>query len=177
MRLFIGNLILIFSLPVLGVTLTTPQKLKSRCLKEKSFGSCYELAWLYQNTSVPGDQASAQQFLFYGCKLDLKKKCTKEEAHSNQKSYMKSKWKWEKEKDKVLAQMTSMQSLSEKKCWKGDEKECEKAATHFFYLAPILNPQKAVELYRKGCELGRETCCSTLDLIKKGIIKVFDVEI
>ena len=158
-------------------TLTIPSTLYKRCRDGKESSACYELADLYQQTSVPGDVAIGNQYVKYGCKLEKQRICALEEANEARAQYMKLKKGWAQEKEKLLAQMPTLQTEDEKKCTTGDGEACYQAALHFKFLAPTLNPEKAKALYEEGCRLKHEPSCETLELIRKGIIRVYDVEI
>lgn len=156
--------------------LTLPQVSHKRCVENKEPGACYEIGDLYQQTSKPGDVAMGDQYVRYGCKLELKKSCSRDEANVRRADYLKSKKAWDSEKQKALNEMPSVKTKDEVKCEKGDARSCGLAGTHYFYLRQTLNPAKGKALFEEGCRLGDKESCASADLIKKGVVRVYDVE-
>lgn len=107
----------------------------------------------------------------------MNKKCTLEEATQKSVAFVKAKVNWEIERGKVLASLETVRTTEENQCWAGNGASCNKAGVHYFYLASVRNPAKAKALYEEGCRLSDKESCQALELIKKGIVKVFDVEI
>ncbi len=157
--------------------LTLPQTAYIRCTKDKEFGACYELGYLYQHTSKPGDKALGNQYIRHGCKLEFKKPCKQSHANTQSLLYLKAKKQWDTQKQKALNDMNTVKTKDEIDCEKNvDAKACGRAGNYFFYLAPILNPEKGKAMFEEGCRLGDKGSCQSFDLIKKGIVRVYDVE-
>jgi hypothetical protein len=167
---------LLASQPAISEVLTLPQVSHKRCVENKEPGACYEIGDLYQQTSKPGDVAMGDQYVRYGCKLEMKKSCSLAEANVRRASYLKSKKAWDSEKQKALNEMPSVKTKDELECEKGVAKACGLAGTHYFYLRQTLNPAKGKALFEEGCRLGDSASCDSVNLIKKGLVRVYDVE-
>lgn len=166
-----------FLLLVAGAqTLTVPKTLYHRCTEGGDAGSCYELGDLYARTGQPGDVALGHQYIRYGCKLELKKKCEFAEADVRRGHHLKARRDWDAEQARLLAAMPTVRTNDELSCAKGEAKGCHLAAVHYFYIAKFRNPDKAKALYIEGCRLGEKQSCDALRLIEKGIVKVYDVD-
>lgn len=156
--------------------LTLPQVSYKRCVNGLEHGACFELGYLYQNTSKPGDLALGNQYVRYGCKLQRNRSCTLAEANQQSLKYLKAKRDWDEVKRKALIDMQTIKTKDELACEKGDGKSCQQAGTHYFYLAKPLNPEKGKAMFEEGCRLGDRSSCRSADLIKNGTVRVFEVE-
>ncbi len=156
--------------------LTLPQTSYKRCTESKDVDSCFELGYFYQRTSKPGDISLGNQYVKYGCKLEKKRSCSLDEANKLCLLRIKSKKDFEKQIEKYFRDMPTIKTEDELSCEKGVAQACGRAANYFLAFAKVINPEKAKALFVEGCQLGDKSSCRSVDLINKGIIRIYEVE-
>lgn len=158
-------------------TLTIPQTLVKRCNDGKELSSCYELGELYQLSNVGKNIEIGNAYTLRGCELEMKRKCTLEEANRLRDIDRNARKKSQKElKEAMLKAEPTPKTKDETQCESGGAEACYQAATHFQFIAPKTDSKRAKALYERGCKLGHQQSCETLKLIRENKIKVFDVE-
>jgi TPR repeat protein len=156
--------------------LTVPATLEARCKVKKDPGSCYELGDFYRQTSQPAVIAQGTALLLYGCELEKKRPCAEAEAEALAAINVKGRQESDAKAEAILQALPAAEIPEEKACREGDAEACDKAGIHYQFLGPVLNRGKAKGYYEEGCRLGHQGACSTLELLRKGIIRVFDVQ-
>lgn len=173
----LGILLLLFTAPgAHAITLTTTDRLLERCQQKHDAGSCYELAHLYLESSGEANHARGREYLALACRTEMQRDCTESEAEQRRKEVRAAQVTAEVQKDVLLQSQPAPPSEQEKQCLAGNAEACGKEALYLFYLAPQRNPKRARELYEKGCQFGDKASCDSLELIRKGIVHVFDVD-
>ena len=61
-------------------------------------------------------------------------------------------------------------------CEAGNAESCCQAGNYYQFLAPFLIPTRASALQERGCQLGAKACCVALELQRKGIVHVLNVD-
>lgn len=165
-------------------TLTIPSTLQRRCVKQHEAGACYQLAALYNPSSNPKLVQAATKLVLEGCRLELKRECKEPEARARGEAFLKASKTTGAVVDKMVEASAEdaknpyviQRKKDEAACLKGDGKACSGVSVYYQVLAPVTNLQKAREWDEKGCALGDSTACGSVELHKKGIMKVYKVE-
>jgi hypothetical protein len=161
------------------VRLTTLETSKKRCDEDRDYVSCYELSYLYKESS---DEALALQYALQACEIELKKSCVDKESLQRMEDFMDNKIKndllanqrrIEEQKDKNIPQD---KLLAEQKCLSGQASECHSAGVYFQFLAPNIDIKRAAKLYKVGCDKKDKKSCGSFKLVKKGIGQVYYVD-
>lgn len=164
-----------------GLSLKLPKVSEKNCLEQGNYEDCYHASYLYQISSM---QKEESQFALRGCELELNRVCENSEAIQRKNTFLKKlATKKAKQDAKSLEQdpnkgVPQHILLKEENCFKSQPiKDCSTAGAYFRYLSSPLNIKRALKIYQHGCQAGDAGSCSSLQLEKKGINRVYDVEV
>lgn len=178
MRAIFIFLFSIFSLKAERITLSKTSM--RRCHEQDFYRACYELSYIYLNSN---DKEKAKEYAQKGCEIEMTRGCSLEESFNRSLKAIKNKKVWEKKVDEHIRKIPSLSKISpkllslESECKNGNGESCSKAGTQFMYLTTPIHPKRAKVMFEIGCDMDNRSCCSSLSLIDKGIVRVFDVDL
>lgn len=160
--------------------ITHPKVAKKRCFEKLHYRSCYELAHLYYKAR---DFDEAAHFATKGCEIEQRSDCDHDSSFKRMKEVMKKKKQWDKSVNDAIRANPNLIKIPkgvlkrEKNCFSGKKiKDCGAVGAHFQFLQSPTDIKRAIKAYKHGCANGDEGSCSSLELIKKGIGKVYEVD-
>src|SRR5262249_47035098 len=136
--------------------------------------SCFELAMLLEKAKK---KSKGDKVALFACKRMTGNECTIKEAIKLRDEHLKSKMEMEKAKERLILENDKSKSDDQVKCEQGQGDACGRAGIYYEYLAPQVDAARARRLFERGCDLKDASSCNSLELMRKGIGKVYHVDV